>query len=200
MTSNLALALSTGVPSIGSYDDGTTFEWVPTNCGTNGECAMNNNTNSSSGYFYYSWYAATAESNMAATSEEDARGSICPKGFRLPKNYSVSQSSSFGSLTDAYDITISGQNNTLNKISQIEAFPINFNRAGRWYDGSSGSYIGTYGRYWSSTTHPPRTGEKDGIRSYYLTYAPSSTSGGPYVEPQGEQEKIMGVTVRCVAL
>ena len=196
MTQNLALALSTGVSSTGSYTNGTTFTWAPTSCGTDGACAMNGNTNSSSGYFYYSWYAATAETDMSSVAEDDATGSICPRGFRLPANYAISPGKSFGSLTDAYGMTTSGQGNALDKVSQLESFPLNFNRAGRYWNGSAGNYVGNYGRYWSSTT--ALTGSNE--MSYYFVYTPSSTQGGPYTSPQDRQDKAMGVTVRCVAI
>ena len=160
MTSELTLTLSSGTTITATNNDGTTFSWTPTNCGTNNACAMNGNTayNSARNKFYYSWYAATADTGTSSMTESDGdtTGSICPKNWRLPANYSVSQTKSFGTMTDAYGFTVNGGSASSPR-AQLETFPFDFYRWDHYQNGGLVNYPNYNGLYWSSTPYNTRS-------------------------------------------
>ena len=149
---------------------------------------MNGNTayNSSTNTRYYSWYAATAETGTSSDASVDTSASICPIGWRLPANYTISSTKSYGSLTNTYGFTSGGGGNSQNHVSQLESSPLNFARYG-YYGSGSLSYNSTRGYYWSSTAYT------DATYAYYFYYATSFTL------PQYGYYKYYGFNVRCVA-
>ena len=190
MTSNLKYTLTANSTAIGvNHSTNETFTFnTGSNCGTDGSCIMNNNTvmteQVTNGGYYYSWYAATAGTGTASmASGDDAIGSICPKGWRLPANYTSDPDKSYGSITDKYlgfHVNTSG-----NYVATMEAIPLQFLSAG-YYDGGSFYDGGTGGHYWSSTASRAANG-------YDLRYDTSVTY------PQGSHAKYNGFSVRCVA-
>ena len=175
MTSNLKLKLTANTAVVASKNDGSTFSYNPgAACANNGACAINGNTPSTGGY--YSWYAATAGQGTSS-STGDVDGSICPKGWKLPYNYTVSNNKSYQELINKYSAT---------SYTALEAAPLSFSRSGYYYSGSLGS-SGSGGYYWSSTA-------SSATYAYNLRYYASA------VLPQFEDYKYYGFSVRCVAL
>ena len=160
-------------------------------CSNNGSCIMNGNTAYDSTYdsWYYSWYAATAGSGTESMVNQDTPYSICPKGWKLPTNYtnstSTSAQKSWGSLVSAYGIN-PANHNTTSEYQILEAFPFTLPRAGYFRSGAFQN--NSNGNRWSTTAHSTAT------HAYYLTFAAS------YVSPQGNGGKYLGLNVRCVAL
>ena len=186
MTENLQIPLSAGTTiEASSSTSATAYSFAPTSCGTDGACSMNGNT-VASGAYYYSWYAATAETGTSADVNVDTSASICPIGWRLPANYTIDSTKSYGSLTNAYNLTSGGANNSQNHVSELESSPLNFARSG-YYGGGSLFNNGTYGFYWSSTAYSSST------YAYYFYYYTSLTY------PQNYSRKYYGFNVRCVA-
>ena len=186
MTENLQIPLSAGTTiEASSSTSATAYSFAPTSCGTDGACSMNGNT-VASGAYYYSWYAATAETGTSADVNVDTSASICPIGWRLPANYTIDSTKSYGSLTNAYNLTSGGANNSQNHVSELESSPLNFARSGL-YGGGSLLYNGTDGYYWSSTAYSSST------YAYYFYYRTS------YTYPQHNSYKYYGFNVRCVA-
>ncbi len=192
MTDNLALELTAGTPVEGSLNtSATAYTFTPTSCSTNGACAMNGNTltPAPNGNYYYSWYAATAGTGTSSQTSTDSSASICPTGWRLPANYTISSSRSYSSLTDAYGTTTNGDNNTNTNTSIFESVPLSFVRNGNYYSGSS-YYYDVYGFYYYSTASFNTTG------SYYFGYGASRT----YPQDYDISGKSPGQNIRCVAL
>ena len=194
MSENLKLNLGTPSAPVtvkrAKYNSTYTEDWTPTGTGGNNAAEpLNNNTKTPApnGNYYYSWYAATAGSGTSSQTNTEAEYSICPSGWKLPANYTISNTKSYGSMTDAYGLTTNGANNSTNNISAFEAFPLSFARTGLYYSGSPNN-VGTYGTYWSSTAH------SDATYAYYLVYGASNTY------PQHYDYKKFGFTVRCVAI
>lgn len=151
---------------------------------------MNSNTKTPApnGNYYYSWYAATAGSGTSAQTNTEAEYSICPSGWKLPANYTISTTKSYGSMANAYGLTTNGANNTTTNISTFEAFPLSFARTGTYYGSGGPVNVGTYGLYWSSTAR------SDATLAYDFIYGASRTY------PQYNAKKYSGLPVRCVAL
>ncbi len=185
MTENLRLALSAGVQIIASMNNGSTFVWTPTSCGTNGICAMNGDTMITTNGGLYSWFAATAESDFFTEANIDAPASICPANWRLPANYTISPNKSYMSITDSYGATINGANNSYNRTGILEAFPLNFIRPGYANNGSY-MYAGQVGQYWSSTAY-------DGNNTVHEFYYSTT-----YTYPNSQRNGYWGEAVRCV--
>ena len=187
MTSNLKYTLTANTDAIGvDHASNNTFTFnTGAACSGNGNCIMNANTKMTQNYdgFYYSWYAATAGTGTASMASGDATGSICPKGWRLPANYTSDSNKSYGSITDKYlgfHVNTSGD-----YTAKMEGLPLQFLRAGD-YNGGTFYYGGTAGDYWSSTASTAANG-------YDLVYVTSSTY------PQTSDAKYVGFSVRCVA-
>ncbi|MBR2589068.1 hypothetical protein IKE84_01880 [Candidatus Saccharibacteria bacterium] len=154
------------------------------NVGNTGTAAAWNNI------WYYSWSAATAGSGTASlvTSSGDAQYSICPKGWRLPTNYtnstSTSAQKSWGSLLNTYGIN-PANHSTTSEYQILEAFPFNLPRAG-FFEGGAFQNNGS-GYWWSSTAHSTAT------HAYLLTFYTA------VVYPQHYNLKYRGFNVRCVS-
>ena len=186
MTSGLKYSLSANSTRVGvNHSTNVTFNFnTGTACFGNEACIMNGNTKMvDNGYdsFYYSWYAATAGTGTTSTVGEST-GSICPKGWRLPANYSVDSSKSYGSITEAY-LGIHEETSG-NYVSTLEAIPIQLKRAGDYYDGTF-HQGGERAFYWSSTAAGAASG-------YDLRLTTS------YVSPQYSDVKYCGFPIRCV--
>ena len=90
---------------------------------------------------YYTWIAATAGTGSSvSTNGQDATGSVCPKGWRLPTK------DEYTALATAYG------GNTSAGSSALRSAPANFVYAG-YYSNSSPFNQSLYGYYWSSTTY-----------------------------------------------
>ncbi|MBQ8984619.1 hypothetical protein IJ098_02060 [Candidatus Saccharibacteria bacterium] len=164
--------------------------WTPTGTGGtgNGTTPMNGNTKAANNTYYYSWYAATAGSGLSTDVNTDAPFSICPKGWRLPYNYTIDSSTtskSYSNMTKAY-LNITTNTSTSTGYQTLEAFPLNFARSG--YVGSGAFNSSGYGYYWSSTAYSSAT------YAYYLLYDTA------FVGPQHNDRKYYGFNVRCVAV
>ena len=191
MTSNLKYTLTANSTAIGvNHSTNNTFTFnTGSVCGggnTNAACIMNGNTvmteQVTNGGYYYNWYAATAGTGTASMASGDATGSICPKGWRLPANYTSDPDKSYGSITEKYlgfHVNTSGD-----YTAKMEAIPLQFLLAG-FYDGGAFYYGGVFGDYWPSTASTAANG-------YNLGYATSFT------DPQGSNVKYYGFSVRCV--
>lgn len=149
-------------------------------------------------YSYYSWDVATLGSGRAISTENtNAPYSICPKGWKLPSTYNGS-----GVAAEAADfrklIIALGGSNSLQTYTpssdptgatlygKLTASPYNFLLAGA-YNSSALAYGGSYGGYWSSTSHPSN------INARSLGFTPTHTYLTNYNSRGG------GFSVRCVA-
>ncbi len=141
--------------------------------------------------YYYSWCAATGGTcSSVSTDGADTSGSICPKGWKLPKGgtgttndfaimggITSSVSKDTNHWSNAVSPSFSGNTLTVNGNTWIAAGGV----------GTSGlSYPGSYGYYWSSTA-------RSSTFAYYLGF----TSGD--FDPADTVYKYLGRTVRCVA-
>ncbi len=188
MVNNLKYSLSANSTRIGvNHSTNETFEFnTGTACETDGACIMNGNTvmteQVTNGGYYYSWYAATAGTGTPSMASSDAAGSICPRGWRLPANYTIDPTKSYGSITDAYvngHGYISG-----NYVTTLESVPLSFMRAGQFQSGSFNNG-NVFSLNWSSTADASTAGRN---LAYTSTYLYSQQSDVKYV----------GRSVRCV--
>ncbi len=141
--------------------------------------------------YYYSWCAATGGTcNGISTDGDDASGSICPKGWKLPKGGTgtTNDFAIMGGITSsvskdanhwngAKDISFSDNTLTVNGGTWIAAGDV-------YTDGLR--VPGSYGSYWSSTA-------SSSTGAYYLNFG----SGNFY--PARTRNRYGGRTVRCVA-
>jgi len=192
MTQNLEIPLASGTTIEASYNTtASAYSFTPSAaCSGNGSCSMNANTKADNGTYYYSWYAATAETGTSTDVNVDAPTSICPVGWRLPANYTIDQTKSYGSLTNAYDFTTDGGNNYEDHKVALESTPLNFARSGYQNNGRQVD-INIYGYYWSSTAY---VNTDNAYIFIYGTYTNSLTF------PQSGGGKHYGYNIRCVAL
>ena len=132
---------------------------------------------------YYQWNAATAGTGGSdvTTRYQDATGSICPKGWKLPTSGN-SNLGSFAGLTNAYGIG----NNSAGATALTES-PLYFIPAGYVYSGSLND-AGRSGNYWSSTAY-------SSTYAYHLYFYPSYVSPSNY----GYGGRYYGRSVRCLA-
>ena len=126
---------------------------------------------------YYNWCAATASGDCSNITTEQYN-SVCPKGWRLPGN---SGDYSFSNLFGKYGLPTS--NVSENHISEVEASPLRFTRAGRY--GSGYRDQGSLGIYWSRVP-------SGSAYAYDFNYSSSN------FYPQGTNYKYYGLSVRCV--
>ncbi len=131
----------------------------------------------------YNWYAATAGTGGTGSTSE-VYGSICPKGWRLPAN-ATGASNSFSHLAGVYGLPTT---NTGSGYSRQLQFPLQFNRPGnyRWSDGKPPNQ-GAGGFYWSSVGYGTATNA-----CHFGFYSRR-------FEPQNDNRKGFGFTVRCLA-
>ena len=139
---------------------------------------------------YYNFYAATLGCSYYNDGNSNCRSGyvakdICPKGWQLPAGGS-NTTKSWVSLDKALNGSSAGSNRT--DVTARDRF---LNDAGFLYSGYYNSsqlyYVGSYGRWWSSTVFSTNG-------SYSLAL---NSSGDVY--PQGSGNKYNGFAVRCVA-
>ncbi len=161
----------TDVSSMTPMADGTTNEVISTGNNTyNAHYLVGN---------LYQWNAATAGTGSTITSQ-DAKDSICPKGWQLPTSNN-SNSGSFQALMSAYSITSNADSTT-----RITQSPLYFHPSGYVSSGSL-RYAGDSGYYWSSTANSSTS-------NAYLLYFASD-----YVYPSTYDYRYYGFSVRCLA-
>ena len=126
---------------------------------------------------YYTWYTATAGTGTSSmtTQGQNASGSICPKGWKLPSSGSNSNSD-FQQLSKLYTTGL-----------KLAAAPANFTYAGLLNPGN-GSLVnqGLGGYYWSSTVYSSTS-------AYNLHFLMGSVS------PDYHYNRPGGFSVRCIA-
>ena len=157
-------------------------------------CYQSESTYNTNGV-YYTHTAATAgtAANMNNNGDE-ATGSICPKGWRLPKTGTIAKSTNNEFYNMAQycigSMSWSGDNNSgywNGGTHNLRSSPQNFLYSGlRYYDADGVALIGGYGNWWSST-----------VLSSNFAYDLSVYSGG--VNPSGSFNRDSGFTVRCIA-
>ena len=134
----------------------------------------------------YNWYSATAESGTFAMSSGNARDSICPFGWELPRrNGEKSWASMITSYKDPSGNTLARNKASTSAVRQI---PISLVGAGR-YDYSTGN---------------PRTSHND--HGYYIqSIAQSGTDKSMFhfdattdLSLYSNSQKIEGASIRCV--
>ena len=144
MTDNLNYAVARNTTLVGSYNNGTTFNFVLD--GTydwDGDSTAEYN-----GKWYYNWLAATAGvGDFNTPGERVIDGSICPAGWRIPTSSTNYGTPSFEGLLSAYNIT-NGASGTYDKLTSS---PLSFTADGVYNNGSLMSGYDVY-RAWSSAT------------------------------------------------
>ena len=154
---------------------------------------------------YYNWYSATAGNGKYSTSTNNSTvaGDICPTGWTLPigGQNTVNTNNNFYVLTKTLMGNVEPNQNNSNGYGHYDNTPVNTSgdtatKAIRKYPnnflysgdvtGSSVSYRGSLGSYWSKSA-----------------YSSSSTYGlyffSSYVYPSGNYTKYYGFSVRCLA-
>ena len=151
---------------------------------------------------YYSWAAAIGVTTSYSTNNQSASTSICPSGWHLPKGGDKSNEAN----NEWWKLTVNGiMNNTkpanydsstqpyyigtpeaTNASKALRAYPNNLVYSGS-YSGSSASYRGTNGDYWSSSA-------AYGYYAYYENLYNTSVSPGTV-----NISRDYGFTVRCLA-
>ena len=157
-----------------------------TNCGASGQ-----NTPC---YSYYSWDAATLGSGRTIpTIDIDAKQSICPKGWRLPRSRSTSDvewqtQNDFYVLAYQYGLDTTTSTGESDGDFYDNAGPgttPNFLLAGGLYNGLVGN-AGSFGNYWSATSN------------YNGTLANSMTFNSSYITSQAQDVRKFGLSIRCL--
>lgn len=155
---------------------------------------------------YYFWNTATAGTGGSITvADQNATGSICPKGWRLPSN---SGDSTFETLLSAYGITSNASNSSddtnampdpTSGIYNIAGAPLYFVRGGGIAISTNTSEFLSviYNFAWQNHTWTS-TSYKAGANSNYAYYL---YFGSPNdVRPSNQyRQRYDGYTVRCVA-
>ena len=198
MTESLYLPLANNVSVEASYNNGSTFTYTPTSSASIGTNTRRGGTSGYTNYYYYNWYAATGEKGTSSTAANvDVNGSICPKGWKLPSNYTVTgtnsatgtawKSMSWSALTQAY-LGFTTNTSTTTGYQTLEALPISLLRAGYY---ASGSFYegGGGGGYWSSTAS-----------STSYTYSLGYNSGAVYPQNSYYNKASYGFIVHCLAV
>ena len=130
---------------------------------------------------YYQWNAATAGTGGSDVTAQyqDAAGSICPKGWKLPSNTDADD--------DYYNLimTAYGLNPNTASATAITQAPLYFTPAG-YVDSGSLSYAGIDGYYWLSTP-------QSDSRAYSLYFYTQR------VMPSYNPYRYKGFPVRCLA-
>ena len=147
---------------------------------------------------YYNWYTATAGTGNydITTGGITAQSSVCPAGWQLPRYSAVNGTSTLapsGSweslIRDTYRIITTqgdqGTGSTAN--AKLHAFPLSLPYSGNvdWESGGTESQ-GEYGAFWSA-------GSTSQTNARYLLFY------GTYVWPEGRDNRLDGVPVRCIA-
>ena len=126
---------------------------------------------------YYQFTAATAGTGASVTTNGDnAAGSICPKGWRLPSSGDSNDTNDFYALTTGNSITTG---------STLSKAPYYFIPAG-YVDFDFLNSAGNNGYYCSSTA-------RSSTYAYFLYFGPG------YVYPSRNVLRYVGFSVRCLA-
>ncbi len=140
---------------------------------------------------YYNWYTATAGTGTAEIISDNAKSSICPKGWKLPaggktgafqnlyKKFPDADPAGFSTYADKNGHWIGG-----NSVMMGGTF---FPASG-YIKGDSGSahLVGDSGLYWSSKS-------LDSPRALNLVFSDK------FINPSNLREKYHGLSVRCIA-
>lgn len=132
---------------------------------------------------YYNWYTATAGTGLYNNTIVDAQSSICPKGWRLP-TYSYSEPQQ---LFAQYISNMSADTSNLNDSIIIRSFPMNLHPIGSYNALTGSPEIGWGAGFWSSTP-----------RALYASHAQLYGIRVVNVDPVGYNQKIRGVSIRCL--
>ena len=133
---------------------------------------------------YYNWYTATAGTGTNALASGNATGSICPKGWRLPTGGSGTDNDIVG-FTKA-TVNVTGNNGAVyDKSYTLQNSPYFIGLFGGMGPSSVNAETG-WGAYWSSTAY-----NSGYVYSLYLENVE--------INPQYDQPKASGVSMRCVA-
>ncbi len=136
---------------------------------------------------YYNWYTATAGTGTGALAKGDAKSSICPKGWRLPKGESSGEYQALYNKGKSSWTTNSGKNGYWLGGTGAAAGGAFFPAAGAMNtNGGSLSSVSTHGIYWSSTA-------ESSYYSYRLRFDNAQVNPADYVV------KYEGQSVRCIA-
>ena len=149
------------------------------------ETCANNNNNDTVGCQhshlgnYYNWSAAVANNNTSGYNSGAPTNSVCPKNWDLPVN------GTYGALMQAQDVW-SGSNNVYatDGFNKLRTAPLYYQRFG-YVDGGSLNYLGSYGRYWSSTV-------RNASSAYRLYFS------GSGIWPGDNYYRYYGFSVRCM--
>ena len=210
MTQNLRLKLSSSTP-LKPADSDVQSNWTPKrstdteSCGRSSwqdsdgvktirSCYQSELTYGTNGV-YYTHTAATAgtTANMRARGNE-ATGSICPKGWRLPKTTTNPSGfeNDFYNMAKYYVIgaTSNWKGSHWEGAHDLQSSPQKFIKSGhRWFGPDAVTKVGVTGSWWSSTI-------KDSLRAYSLDIT------GASVDPLSRNNSSFtynGFTVRCIA-
>lgn len=137
---------------------------------------------------YYTWAAATAGTGnrVSDSSASEAPGSICPRGWKLPKSgNSNNENGSFYDLLSQYSLT----DRTTSGKFDITASPLYFVRSGSIMSSNALLSAASYGHYWS--------GQSGGTGT--SNYAHSLQFYSSKVDPSLNYWRDFGYSVRCVA-
>ena len=139
---------------------------------------------------HYNWSAAIASNNSSSYNnnfgstygnvDKNPQNSICPKGWRLPTISSVAARNEFGNLNNIYN------NGSTTSDAGLIASPLWFVRSGYVYNNTLNNY-GVYGYYWSSVVI-------GSYGAYVLDFGVDD-----YLDPQYDDYRYYGFSVRCVA-
>jgi uncharacterized protein (TIGR02145 family) len=138
---------------------------------------------------YYNWYTATAGSGTHAVMGAEASSSICPKGWRLPKEAGRRLPKNYSNLIEEEYFMRSSYDSAV----KLRSDPFNFLQSG-YYNNSRMQDQSTTGAYWSSMASEPYGDEWDGENAY--SFEVKFTSFYPTSGPQ----KYQGNSVRCVSI
>ncbi len=144
---------------------------------------------------YYTWAAAIADTTnyTSSNAHTTVATSICPNGWHLPYGNSGSSSPNLGNTVGGFYYLASRIGATASSAASSmiwRKFPNNFVYSGLWY-GSSASYRGSNGLYWSSSTGGINNAFDN---AYYLYFYSAGVNPGTY-----GNNKYNGFSVRCVA-
>lgn len=206
MQENLAYTLSTQ-HTLTPSDSDVTRDWAPsenTQVGLTATADHIGNANSwhlpdNDNQFYYSWNAATAESGMGLTTDNEAApDSICPKGWELP-SIGESWMDTNGSV---YRLLLSynALKYNVENANKVQSEPISMKLVGTLNNNFNGqeelAYFGSFASYWSKNY----ANNLGGIKKSYVTtlYLPDSNDG--YIYPATVYYQDTGHSIRCVAV
>ena len=132
---------------------------------------------------YYNWYSATAGHGKRIVSSGNVAGDICPAGWHLPTGKDAT--GDFGVLDKAMGGTGASQS-TIEASNRWRTYPNNFVYSGSVV-GSSVSYRGPYGYYWSSSA-------SSSINAHSLYFGSGDVGPGT-----NNYSKYLGRMARCVS-